>query len=79
MDHSTVAGETFDRTTFNANITMQDLVDSYLLPFQVTPHRAAPPYRAAPPWNLAHLHPHPPPSPGVRGEGQGLWAHVLVQ
>ena len=34
MDHSTVAGETFDRTTFNANISMQDLVDSYLLPFQ---------------------------------------------
>ena len=45
MDHSTVAGETFDRTTFNANITMQDLVDSYLLPFQVhTPHRAATPH-----------------------------------
>ena len=35
MDHSTVAGETFDRTTFNANITMQDLVDSYMRPFQV--------------------------------------------
>ena len=31
-----MAGETFDRTTFNANVTMQDLVDSYLLPFQVT-------------------------------------------
>ena len=34
MDHSTVAGETWDRTTFNANISMQDLVDSYMLPFQ---------------------------------------------
>ena len=40
-----MAGETFDRTTFNANVTMQDLVDSYLLPFQVhTPHRAATPH-----------------------------------
>ena len=34
MDHSTVAGETWDRTTFDANISMRDLVDSYMLPFQ---------------------------------------------
>eukprot|EP00928_Gymnodinium_smaydae_P002319 TRINITY_DN10828_c0_g5_i1.p1 TRINITY_DN10828_c0_g5~~TRINITY_DN10828_c0_g5_i1.p1 ORF type:complete len:818 (-),score=103.93 TRINITY_DN10828_c0_g5_i1:292-2631(-) len=34
MEHSTVAGETWTRHNFDANISMQDLVDSYLLPFQ---------------------------------------------
>jgi len=34
MDGSTVAGVHWDRNHFDANITMQDLVDSYLLPFQ---------------------------------------------
>ena len=34
MDGSTVAGTHWDRNHFDANITNQDLVDSYLLPFQ---------------------------------------------
>jgi uncharacterized repeat protein (TIGR01451 family) len=34
MDSSTVAGEHHERYEFNANVTDQDLVDSYLLPFQ---------------------------------------------
>jgi len=34
MDGSSVAGTHWDRNHFDANITMQDLVDSYLLPFQ---------------------------------------------
>ena len=34
MEKSTVAGESYTRHNFNANITDQDLVDSYLLPFQ---------------------------------------------
>ena len=34
MDHSKVAGEEHDRTDFDATITQQDLVDSYLAPFQ---------------------------------------------
>lgn len=34
MEHSTVAGETWTRHNFSADITMQDLVDSYLAPFQ---------------------------------------------
>ena len=34
MDGSTVAGTHWDRNQFDANITNQDLVDSYLLPFQ---------------------------------------------
>lgn len=34
MEHSTVAGETWTRHNFDANITQQDLVDSYMLPFQ---------------------------------------------
>ena len=34
MEHSTVAGETWTRHTIDANITQQDLVDSYMLPFQ---------------------------------------------
>ena len=134
MDHSTVAGETFDRTTFNANITMQDLVDSYLLPFQArhpcpctlplpnasplplhpapapcpctvplhcAPHllspspalllaplprdtqRAAPHHLQAPSSGraLRTASTRPPASlcAGLRGEGQGLGPHVLVQ
>ena len=34
MEHTTVAGVTWDREYFDANVTMQDLVDSYLPPFQ---------------------------------------------
>ena len=34
MEDSTVAGERHQRYEFNANVTDQDLVDSYLLPFQ---------------------------------------------
>eukprot|EP01063_Lacrimia_lanifica_P019014 TRINITY_DN25_c1_g1_i1.p1 TRINITY_DN25_c1_g1~~TRINITY_DN25_c1_g1_i1.p1 ORF type:complete len:777 (+),score=300.19 TRINITY_DN25_c1_g1_i1:50-2380(+) len=34
MEHSTVAGVTWTRHNFDANVTQQDLVDSYLLPFQ---------------------------------------------
>ena len=34
MEHSTVAGETWTRHTIDATITQQDLVDSYMLPFQ---------------------------------------------
>jgi len=34
MESSTVAGTHWDRYHFDANITNQDLVDSYLLPFQ---------------------------------------------
>ncbi len=43
MEDSTVAGEHHARYEFNANISMRDLVDSYLLPFQVSPRsRGAP-------------------------------------
>ena len=34
MEHTTEGGETFTRHNFDANITMRDLVDSYLAPFQ---------------------------------------------
>ena len=34
MEHATEGGQTHTRHDFNANITMQDLVDSYLAPFQ---------------------------------------------
>jgi len=34
MESSTVAGQSFTRQSFDANISMRDLVDSYLLPFQ---------------------------------------------
>ena len=34
MEASTVAGQSFDRHNFDANISQQDLVDSYMLPFQ---------------------------------------------
>ena len=35
MEHTTEGGQTHTRHDFSANITQQDLVDSYLLPFQV--------------------------------------------
>lgn len=35
MESSNVAGVHYDRTHFSANVTEQDLKDSYLLPFQV--------------------------------------------
>ena len=35
MEHTTEGGQTHTRHNFDANITQQDLVDSYLLPFQV--------------------------------------------
>ena len=34
MEHTTEGGQTHTRHDFNANITQQDLVDSYLAPFQ---------------------------------------------
>ena len=34
MEGSTEAGVTWSRHTIDANVTMQDLVDSYLAPFQ---------------------------------------------
>eukprot|EP01052_Picozoa_sp_SAG31_P011240 SAG31_NODE_632_length_13389_cov_4.818360_11_plen_74_part_00 len=34
MEHATEGFETFTRHNIDANITMQDLVDSYLSPFQ---------------------------------------------
>ncbi len=34
MEHTTEGGQTHTRHDFDANITMQDLVDSYLAPFQ---------------------------------------------
>merc|ERR1719361_1240101 len=34
MEHATEAGQTHTRHDFSANITQQDLVDSYMLPFQ---------------------------------------------
>ena len=34
MEHATEGFETFTRHTVDANITRQDLVDSYLAPFQ---------------------------------------------
>merc|ERR1719473_1597346 len=34
MEHATEGGQTHTRHDFSANITQQDLVDSYLLPFQ---------------------------------------------
>ena len=34
MEHTTEGGQTHTRHDFSANITMQDLVDSYLAPFQ---------------------------------------------
>ena len=34
MEHATEGGQTHTRHNFDANITMQDLVDSYLAPFQ---------------------------------------------
>jgi len=34
MEHATEAGQTHTRHDFSANITQQDLMDSYLLPFQ---------------------------------------------
>ena len=36
MEHSTVANETWTRHNFDATISARDLVDSYMLPFQVT-------------------------------------------
>ena len=35
MEHTTEGLETHTRHNFDANITSQDLVDSYLAPFQV--------------------------------------------
>ena len=35
MEHTTEGGQTHTRHNFDANITQQDLIDSYLLPFQV--------------------------------------------
>ena len=45
MDNSQVAGTHWDRNHFDANITMRDLVDSYLPPFQacVEKGKASPP------------------------------------
>lgn len=34
MEHATEGGQTHTRHNFDANITVQDLVDSYLAPFQ---------------------------------------------
>ena len=34
MEHTTEGGQTHTRHNFDANISMQDLVDSYLAPFQ---------------------------------------------
>merc|ERR1719161_1822151 len=34
MDHSNVAGYQNDRNHFDASVSMQDLVDSYMVPFQ---------------------------------------------
>lgn len=34
MEHSTEVGVTHDRAEFNANVSMQDLVSDYLVPFQ---------------------------------------------
>ena len=34
MEHTTEVGVTHDRSEFNANVTMQDLVSDYLVPFQ---------------------------------------------
>eukprot|EP00494_Astrolonche_serrata_P033331 UN33600 len=34
MENSNVDGQGYSRHTFNAEVTMQDLVDSYLAPFQ---------------------------------------------
>ena len=51
MDGSTVAGTHWDRNHFDANITMQDLVDSYLVPtpaLLVCAHCALVYYVAAP-------------------------------
>lgn len=37
MDGSTVDGVEHDRNEFDATVTTQDLIDSYMRPFQVTP------------------------------------------
>ena len=87
MEDSTVAGEHHARYEFNANISMRDLVDSYLLPFQVSPRRVAPPRRCHVAMSMRARRPHTAghlPTPrlhtaGVRREGQGLVADVLVQ
>ena len=39
MEHATEAGQTHTRHDFSANITQQDLVDSYLAPFQACVER----------------------------------------
>jgi len=40
MEHTTEGGQTHTRHDFSANITQQDLVDSYLLPFQACVEKA---------------------------------------
>lgn len=34
MEHTTEVGVTHDRAEFDANVSMQDLVSDYLVPFQ---------------------------------------------
>ena len=60
MEHSTVSGETWTRHTIDANISQQDLVDSYMLPFQACA-RLLPTSCLAAPDSLTRLV-HAPPS-----------------